>query len=579
MARAVRAKADVILRTGDLERARSAYGEAASLFLAENLRVEYVSALREEGDLASRCGDLRYAMELYTQCLAQYETQVDRRGAAAVLYRIGMLEFENNSHAAAYERLQRSMELYRNLELHPDTAVCLVCLSAAASAQGDNACGEEHFIEGLNEYRAAQGNQELCTLLAALAHPLFAGGHRPTIAQMLHITLPVFYELRQKRIASPGAPALAGKTLDWREISGRLPIRLEVAVGSDNTRLVGRSPLFLGALDLGCLAYSQQRFDLGKGFFEVALSVARERYDSRSICEALACAVSTALRYQSYWVAREYCHQLVGAAREKSDTLLCADALYYGAAMARMQGELALARRTGEEALTLYKQLGAAARGVTSLALLGRLVFDLGDYDQGAVLMRQSVEYSRNTGDAAVISDALVHLGSSLARNDPPSARVLIHEAIAISATGSGAAASAVLAMADIERYAGHKELAADLYSQCLSSRYFDGDMLGCASALEGCCLVFAQALRKEQASIWLGKAAELRKHLQAPLGDVVSRELDVAQTSIRLELGDEEFSALMARGARTPMPDLVEAVRAAVQRAPAPACLRAGNR
>jgi hypothetical protein len=186
---------------------------------------------------------------------------------------------------------------------------------------------------------------------------------------------------------------------------------------------------------------------------------------------------------------------------------------------------------------------------------------ELGDIEPGIDVLRQAVAYARNMRDPTILADALIQLGYVTSRTESDAARILIQEASSLALPGSTASAFAIKALGDIERRAGNRVVAGELYAKSLSFRYADGDWLGCAFALEGCGLLYAKPGTYELAAAWIGKAAALRAHLQTPQDTLMLGEFNLAFAQMKLELGHEEFNAAWAKGAAMPLPDVVAQV------------------
>jgi predicted ATPase/DNA-binding SARP family transcriptional activator len=167
---------------------------------------------------------------------------------------------------------------------------------------------------------------------------------------------------------------------------------------------------------------------------------------------------------------------------------LAARAVDVAGQLARLVGELDVARKLWAEAAERWAALGEVRRAAFATDRLGALHFETGARAVGLELMNKAVEMLRPTGDEWELASALNNLGYSLHRaGDTPTAKPFVDEAL-ILARKSGdpwSLASVLDSAADIEMSLGRHNEARAFWEECFALVTRLGDKGQAASVLE----------------------------------------------------------------------------------------------
>ena len=140
---------------------------------------------------------------------------------------------------------------------------------------------------------------------------------------------------------------------------------------------------------------------------------------------------------QRYWMARNRDEEAVGLLlpvldrpEARADPELFGTALV-SAALAARYVDIAAARRLGEHAVTLARQLGTGRLLIESLAALSTVYYYAGEPERGLPLAREAVKRARQLGDDVLLGESLTDYLMCDALIDPVHAKPLLTEAIA----------------------------------------------------------------------------------------------------------------------------------------------------
>ena len=115
---------DLLSRTGKLEEALEAYGEAEELYQSEKSNLGLANVLRSRGDLLSRTGKLEEALEAYGEAEELYQSEKDNLGLANVLQSRGDLRQTEKEWDSAIASYEKALKLY--IGEHDSMDVCYV---------------------------------------------------------------------------------------------------------------------------------------------------------------------------------------------------------------------------------------------------------------------------------------------------------------------------------------------------------------------------------------------------------------------------------------------------------------------
>ena len=136
-------------------------------------------------------------------------------------------------------------------------------------------------------------------------------------------------------------------------------------------------------------------------------------------------------------------------------------------AVARAQGDTALARTCYEEKLAFWRDIGDRAGIAATLAELGALALQEGDQAQAHALFEEALTLRRELGDSAGVAASLAHLGDlAYAQGDQERAATLYREGLDLARDAGDRAVAALCleGLAAVALAGGQPERAARLY-------------------------------------------------------------------------------------------------------------------
>jgi predicted ATPase len=257
------------------------------------------------------------------------------------------------------------------------------------------------------------------------------------------------------------------------------------------------------------------------------------------------------------------------------------------------RGDLAGARRDGEESWVLFAEVGDRWGQVRSADLFGVLAEIEGDYDQAHALHTEGLLLAEELGLWPVVSQQLARLGRlAMLAADCPAALVLHERALRLAREqafepgisfakiglgmiarrqGRPQAAEAQLAeVLDAHRLAGFhpgiafiqaelgfvaelrgdQEAARARHLEGLRSAQVSGDPRAIALALEGLAGTAALVGHHHQAGWLLGAAGAARRSVDRPLPPAERSDVDRISSAVREALGETAYNAALGHGA-----------------------------
>ncbi len=275
--------------------------------------------------------------------------------------------------------------------------------------------------------------------------------------------------------------------------------------------------------------------------------------------------------------------------------------------VARARGDLRVARQLSEEALTLFKETDDKERVAWSFFRLARLHKEQGEYDKACTLAEESLKLHREIGNQEGIASALFQVAQTLfvAQGDQSVVSSRLTEAfsiyeelgdkediadclslssqIAFSHGDTSTARSLAEESVNFSREIGDQEGLAEslpilakvltaqgnftatetLYEECLTIAGKTGNKLHIAICLEGLADVIVAQATKDISStgmqagkllvsravqLW-GAAERLRQAIGAPIAPVDRASYEHAITSVRMQLGEQDFAEAWTEG------------------------------
>jgi predicted ATPase/class 3 adenylate cyclase len=297
----------------------------------------------------------------------------------------------------------------------------------------------------------------------------------------------------------------------------------------DEAGIVG-DPLAMVMLlnNLGAVAHAQGNLGIATQRYEESLAYARELGEDRRYATALANLGAIAHYRGDETAAIARYEESLALYRALEDTIGTMDVLSnLVAVMAPVPGQKEHARRLGDEALSLARELGSVQGEASLLTYLGIVAETAGELEQGRDLHEQSLMRYREVGDRAGIATSLGNLGAvALDTGDLEQSIALCKESI---------------------------ELFAEL-----------GDPDGVAYALESLAAVALERGEPERATRWLGAVDGMRETVGSAIPAESRRRRERFVNRLRATLPADALDAGIAAGRELQMDQVRAEVLAA---------------
>ena len=254
---------------------------------------------------------------------------------------------------------------------------------------------------------------------------------------------------------------------------------------------------------------------------------------------------------------------LAGALSRSGDVppVLRAKALNLSAVMAHRQGDHALARKSLEEALAVYRTLGDEGAVARTLSNLGGVAVLEGDHERATALFEETIPLFRAAGDDGALMITLSNLASMANRSgDHARGKSLGEEGLAV-ARRVGDKDQISVSLHNLGRAAlehGEQDEAARRFAASLEL----GVELGYTEVIAYCLEAFAElaAARDdwERSARLLGAASALFESLNVPIGDQERESYDLTLSKCRERVGQAALVELQAEGSSLPVDEAV---------------------
>ncbi|MGI8685510.1 MAG: helix-turn-helix transcriptional regulator [Acidimicrobiales bacterium] len=306
---------------------------------------------------------------------------------AKALWGAGLMAHMVGDNAAAVERLEESLGIYRGLGDGRGCARALLVLGNARHFLGDDPGALGHLEESVALARQVGDSWCLALALAMSGFALVDGGE-------VAAATPLFEE-------SLGVARRAG---DFQSLAMALN-------------------------GLGMVALAEGRFAAAEAHLGEGLSVARELGEPYEVAKAVSALGALAAGWGNHGHARELLEEGLRLARMVSSHSAVVPALCALAVLARAEGDERTAAAQFSEAASLARQAGQPS--APALLGLGQLAAARGDAPQARALVDEARASARASGDQRSVAEALYELGN-LAREegDDGRASILHHEAL-----------------------------------------------------------------------------------------------------------------------------------------------------
>jgi predicted ATPase len=229
--------------------------------------------------------------------------------------------------------------------------------------------------------------------------------------------------------------------------------------------------------------------------------------------------------------------------------------------LAMVQGDHDHAVRRHEESMSVYREMGHKKGVSISLRELGLVAYEQGDYECAVRLHEQSVALAQEFGTTFGIAWSMRALADAVrARGDLSRARMLLEESLALSRGKEHTwnIARTLVSLGSAACEAGEYARASRLYEESLELGRWMGLNHNILSCLEGLARVAIAQGKMERAAWLCGAAAALREDNGWSLSPARRAEHDRTVAAARRALGEETFTAALAKGHALPLEEAI---------------------
>jgi len=330
-------------------------------------------------------------------------------------------------------------------------------------------------------------------------------------------------------------------------------------------------------------------------------------------CQKTALGAETELRLVSalgnFWLDRDSLVEgrarisaALGRARAFEGTALYAKGLCSAAWLASFQGDFPAARSFADESLAIFRDLGDKQGIAEVLNILGVVAIDSKNYATAIPLLDEALQFRRELDDRRAITGLLTNLGwAAFGLGDYAQAKSQLEEALALAADerNSGRVAECLNGLAEVALREGRLETASELIQASLAIRKAIGHKwgigvsfgvwgwiallehdweaadarlkdsvavrteIGDSGGLVWCLEKFAQVAlgngNREKAAQIFGAAASIRAAMGSSIDPFDEPEYKRDLETLRVELGEEKFSAAWDAGSKLTMEQAME--------------------
>jgi predicted ATPase/transcriptional regulator with XRE-family HTH domain len=220
------------------------------------------------------------------------------------------------------------------------------------------------------------------------------------------------------------------------------------------------------------------------------------------------------------------------------------------------------ARRAGEQAAALFRQVGDRWGLAEALHCLALVLVNQGQLTSAEGLVRESLAICRELGHPRLLGSGLRRLGLlALAQGDPVGARAWLGQSLRFyrAADEAWLTARALASLAQVSQHLGEVARTAAELSESLMLGRQTGDRWAITAALEGLAWVASKRGRPDRAAELFGAASGICDpswFLVAPMHRAV-RQAEIE--AVRADLGEAAFEAAWSRGQSQAMVQAVD--------------------
>ena len=260
---------------------------------------------------------------------------------------------------------------------------------------------------------------------------------------------------------------------------------------------------------------------------------------------------AVALNQDDYPSAARLEQESVHYLRQTGDTDGLGLSYVYLGVVALRRGEYADAMRLLEQALLNFRDVGDMRRVSIALRLMGEVELCQGHYTPATTLLDESLGLVREAKDRVDLGLTVYLLGQAArAAGDFPRAKALFEESLAVAREFNDtlSAGLALCELATVARQMGELLVATAFVEESL--RTLDPrEKFGIVACLHALAMVATQEGAAQRAAILFGASHKLREEIGAPIAPFEQEEYEKEALRVRTQLGETEFTRLLAEG------------------------------
>jgi len=284
---------------------------------------------------------------------------------------------------------------------------------------------------------------------------------------------------------------------------------------------------------------------------EESLNLYQAAKDGWGIGFALQTLGAVALNQDDYPSAARLAEESVRYLRQTGDTDSLGMSYLYLGVVALRRAEYVMAMGMLEQALLNFREVGDMRRVSIALRIMGEVELCQGHYTPATSLLDESMGLVREAKDRVDLGLTVYLLGQAArAAEDYPRARALFEESLAAAREFNDtlSAGLALCELATVARQTGNADAAMAYLEESLNT--FDPrEKFGIVASLHGLAMVAAQQGIAQRAAILFGATHKLREELGAPIAPFERDEYDHVVGGLESQLGETEFTRLLAEG------------------------------
>jgi tetratricopeptide (TPR) repeat protein len=415
----------------------SGVGEAELLERARELayrrgdRLGEANCVLSLGDIALARSDHAAARQRFEDALPIYREVGARSGEANCIHGLGEIALARSDHAAARQRFEDALPIYREVGARLGRANCIKSLGNIALARSDHAGARQRFEDALPIYHEAGDRLGEANCIKGLGEIALARSDHAAARQRFEDALPIYREVGNRRgeancIYQLGNIALARSdhAAAHQRFEDALPIYREVGDPQGAANCIQ---------SVGDIALARSDYARARQQFEDALAIYRKVGDRLGEANCIYRLGEIALARSDHGAARQRFEDALAIYGEVGDRLGAANCIYQLGNIALRCGDHAVARQRFEDALPIYSEVGARQGEANCIYQLGNIALARNDHAAARQRFEDALPIYRGVGDRLGEANCIISLGDiALARSDHAAARQRFEDALPI---------------------------------------------------------------------------------------------------------------------------------------------------